>query len=148
MFCRVSRIGEPIESSGATGAAEALASLAWKGLLKRASDRQRSVVRQLVRARIAQEGLDQLEQRRPLGWASPHDPAPSSSANTDRSCMACMYPQHTSAFFVNGIRICFPAPVLARTKVRQSSARSRALPIACAVTGITATTTSQIRTKA
>src|SRR6266487_4424777 len=76
MFCRVSRSGEPIESSGATGAAEALASLAWKGLLKRASDRQRSVVRQLVRARIAQEGLDQLEQRRSLGWASSHDPAP------------------------------------------------------------------------
>src|SRR6266536_2977171 len=73
---------------------------------------------------------------------------PSSSASTDRSCIACMYPQHTSAFLVNGIRICFPAPVLARTRVRQSSARSRALPIACAVTGITATTISQIRTKA
>src|SRR6266536_2672660 len=74
MFCRVSRSGEPIESSGATGAAEALASLAWKGLLKRASDRQRSVVRQLVRARIAQEELDQPEQRRSLGWASSHAP--------------------------------------------------------------------------
>jgi hypothetical protein len=57
-------------------AVEALASLAWKGLLKCASDRQRSVVRQLVRARIAQESLDQLEQRRSLGWASSHDPAP------------------------------------------------------------------------
>jgi hypothetical protein len=76
MFCRVSRSGEPIESSGATGAAEALASLAWKGLLKRASDRQRSVVRRLVRARIAHESLDQLEQRRALGWASSHEPAP------------------------------------------------------------------------
>src|SRR6266700_4816732 len=73
---------------------------------------------------------------------------PSSSASTDRSCIACMYPQHTSAFFVNGIRICFPAPVLARTRVRQSSARSRALPIACALTGIAATTISQITTKA
>jgi hypothetical protein len=29
-----------------------------------------------MRARIAHESLDQLEQRRPLGWASPHDPAP------------------------------------------------------------------------
>src|SRR6266542_3818198 len=65
-----------IESNGAPETAEALASLAWKGLLKRASDRQRSVVRQLVRARIAHESLDQLEQRRSLGWASSHDPAP------------------------------------------------------------------------
>src|SRR6266516_6190860 len=65
-----------IESNGAPETAEALASLAWKGLLKRAGDRQRSIVRQLVRARIAQEGLDQLEQCRSLGWASSHDPAP------------------------------------------------------------------------
>src|SRR6266567_1134552 len=65
-----------IESNAAPETAEALASLAWKGLLKRASDRQRSVVRQLARARIAHESLDQLEQRRSLGWASSHDPAP------------------------------------------------------------------------
>src|SRR6266542_2158323 len=57
-----------IESNGAPETVEALASLAWKGLLKRASDRQRSIVRQLVRARIAQKSLDQLEQCRSLGW--------------------------------------------------------------------------------
>src|SRR6266567_4514907 len=73
---------------------------------------------------------------------------PSSSASTERSCIACMYPQHTSAFFVNGIRICFPAPLFALSRVRQSSASSRALPIACALTGIAAMAVSQIRTKA
>jgi len=73
---------------------------------------------------------------------------PSSSASTDRSCMACMYPQHTSAFFVNGMRISSPEPVLAWSRLRQSSASSRALPIACALSGNPATTVSQIRAKA
>src|SRR6266542_512820 len=97
MFCRVSRIGEPIESSGATGAAEALASLAWKGLLKRASDRERSVVRQLMRARIAHESLDQLEQCRPLGWASPHAPAPILIGHHRKVLHGLHVSQHTSA---------------------------------------------------
>ncbi len=50
---------------------------ARKGFLKRSGDRQRGVIGQLVgvRVRIAHESLDQLQQRRPFGRASSHDPA-------------------------------------------------------------------------
>jgi hypothetical protein len=50
---------------------------ARKGFLKRSGDRQRGVIGQLVgvRVSIAHESLDQLQQRRPFGRASSHDPA-------------------------------------------------------------------------
>jgi len=49
------RLGAPV---GFRAPAGTVASTAWKGFMKRAGDRQRGVVGQLVRARVAYESLD------------------------------------------------------------------------------------------
>jgi len=50
-----------------------------------------------MRACIADERSNELQRRRLLRRTSAHDPCPFSSASTERSCIARIYPQQISA---------------------------------------------------
>ncbi len=88
-IARHQRTGTP-GSSAPTAAGTCAVGPARKCFLKRAGDRQRGIVGQLVRARIAHESLDQLQQRRPSGWTGFHYPA-SILISQHREVLHCLH---------------------------------------------------------